>query len=63
MVAGVVVVEDNAKTMVSHIYFEDEPGRRQQTKRVTKAEAIAIAQTIARALTDEVESGVPAAGG
>lgn len=49
-----VVVRDAVGTGLSHIYFEDEPIRRQSVRRVTKAEAIEMAKVIARALTAQV---------
>ncbi len=49
-------VDDAAGRTVSYIYFEDELSRRTQTRRFSKDEARAIAQAIARLLTD-VESG------
>lgn len=58
-----VAVVDAAETIVSYTYYEDEPGRRLQTKRVTKAEAIELAQTIARAVTERLEDEEPNAGG
>ena len=46
------VIDDAAGRAVSYIYFEDELSRRTQTRRYSKDEARAIAQMIARLLTD-----------
>ncbi len=48
-------IDDAAGRTVSYVYFEDELSRRTQTRRFSKDEARAIAQMIARLLTD-VES-------
>ncbi|MGO8738785.1 hypothetical protein [Rhodoblastus sp.] len=48
-------IDDAAGRNVSYIYFENELSRRTQTRRFSKDEARAIAQMIARLLTD-VES-------
>jgi hypothetical protein len=45
-------VDDAAGRTVSYVYFEDELSRRTQTRRYSKDEARAIAQMIARLLTD-----------
>lgn len=53
-VGEAIAVLDAVGSHVSYTYFEDEPIRRQSTKRVTKAEAVEIAQMIARALTESL---------
>lgn len=40
---------------VSWVYFATTPERQQQTRRVSKEEALRIAQITARAVTDAVE--------
>ena len=42
---------DDLGTNLAYVYFEDEPMRRAVVKRVSSADARAIAQAIARALT------------
>lgn len=44
---------DAAGTNLSYLYYENEPIRRQSTKRVTRDEAVEMAKIIARALTAE----------
>ncbi|MBX9933252.1 MAG: hypothetical protein K2Y56_17245 [Methylobacterium sp.] len=60
-VAESVVIKDASGIRLSYIYFEDEPGRRLQMRRVTHAQAIVIAQATVRALTDLIEAGGAAA--
>ncbi len=52
LTAEAFAIEDAAERMVSYTCFEDEPSRRTQTRRFSKDEARAIAQMIARLLTD-----------
>jgi hypothetical protein len=51
MQAESVSVVDRAGTVLSYTYFEDEPGRRRLMHRVSRNEAVRIAQIIARAVT------------
>ncbi|MBB4199518.1 hypothetical protein CCR94_01330 [Rhodoblastus sphagnicola] len=51
---------DAADRAVCHIYFEDEPTRRQAMRLFTEAQARQISQTIARMLTDADGTGVRA---
>ena len=46
-------VEDANGVTLAFVYFEDEPTRRALVKRLSGADAKAVAQTIARALTAE----------
>jgi hypothetical protein len=49
------VVEDANGVVLAYVYFEDEPTRRALVNRLSGADAKAVAQTIARALTVEAE--------
>ena len=49
------IVEDAHGKALAYVYFEDEPTRRALVNRLTSADAKAVAQTIARALTAEAE--------
>ena len=51
------VVEDANGMALAYVYFEDEPTRRALVKRLSSADARAIAQAIARALTAEGDDG------
>ncbi len=44
-------IRDADLTNIAHIYFENEPGRRMQVKRMTEAEAQQVAKQLAKALT------------
>ncbi len=48
-------VEDTNGIALAYVYFEDEPTRRALVKRLSDADAKAIAQAIARALMAEVD--------
>jgi hypothetical protein len=48
-------VEDANGIALTHVYSEDEPTRRTLVTRLSGADAKAVAQTIARALTMEAE--------
>ena len=52
-VGEAIAVLDAAGTNLSCLYYENEPIRRQSTKRVTRDEAVEMAKIIARALTAE----------
>lgn len=61
-VAEAVVVEDAVERALSYVYCEDDPQRRSVTRRVTRADAVVIAQVTARALTEaarNAEKGAP----
>ncbi len=45
-------VEDARGVALAYVYFEDEPSRRGLVNRLSGAHAKAVAQTIARALTE-----------
>lgn len=45
-------VRDAVGTHIAYIYFEDDLTRREQTKRLTQADAEQITKRIARLLTD-----------
>ncbi len=46
------VIEQGNGLALAYIYFEDEPGRRTQTGRMLEADALEVARTIARALSE-----------
>ena len=46
------VVEDAHGKALAYVYFEDEPTRRALVNRLSSADAKAVAQMIARALTE-----------
>ncbi|TLG71833.1 hypothetical protein [Methylocystis sp. B8] len=48
------IVEDANGIALAYVYFEDEPTRRALVNRLSDADAKAVAQTIARALTAQV---------
>jgi hypothetical protein len=50
-------IRDAADRAVCHVYFEDEPARRQAMRRFTEVKLRQIAQTIARMLTDADDAG------
>jgi hypothetical protein len=52
-VGEAIAVLDAAGTNCAYLYYENEPIRRQSTKRVTRDEAVEMAKVIARALTAE----------
>ena len=52
LAAEAYAVEDAAGRALSYTYFDDELSRRTQTRRFSKDEARAVAQMIARLLTD-----------
>ena len=58
-VGEAVAIEDDAGVKLAYVYFEDEPGRREVTRRVTKAEAIALARLMARTLTERASHPSP----
>lgn len=47
-------VEDAGGVALAFVYFEEDPGRRRLANRLSGADAKAVAQTIARALTEAV---------
>jgi hypothetical protein len=47
------VVEDAGGVALAYVYFEEDPGRRGLVNRLSGADAKAVAQTIARALTTD----------
>ncbi len=49
------VVEDAGGVALAFVYFEDDPSRRGLVNRLSGADAKAVAQTIARALTAEAK--------
>ncbi len=49
-------VEDANGVALAYVYFEDDPSRRALVNRLSSADAKAVAQTIARALTAEAHS-------
>ncbi|TLG75167.1 hypothetical protein [Methylocystis sp. B8] len=51
------VVADLNGIALAYVYFEDEPTRRGIAKRLTSDDAKAVAQTIARALTEDAKNG------
>ncbi len=51
------VVQDDLGANLAYVYFEDEPTRRALVKRLSSADAKAVAQTVARALTTEGHDG------
>ena len=51
----VFAVEDANGVALAYVYFEDDPSRRGLVNRLSGADAKAVAQTIARALTAEAE--------
>ena len=46
-----LVIRDDAGRNIAYFYFEDRPELQGSEQRMTKAEAIAVAQTCARALS------------
>lgn len=50
------VVADINGTALAYVYFEDEPSRRGMSNRLSGPDAKAVAQVIARALTEEAKS-------
>lgn len=52
------VVEDANGVALAYVYFEEDPSRRGLVNRLSGADAKAVAQTIARALTMKSESGL-----
>ena len=46
------VVEDATGQALTYVYFEDQESRRVAMRRMTKADALRVAQVTARALTD-----------
>ena len=62
-VAEAYAVEDAIGRAISYTYFERASGQPNVPSRFTKDAAREIAQTIARALTDEAENEEPRAGG
>jgi hypothetical protein len=52
---GSFAVEDTNGLALAYVYFEDEPTRRALVNRLSSADAKAVAQTIARALTEDVK--------
>ena len=51
------IVADMNGVALAYVYFEDEPTRRALTKRLCHDDAKAVAQAIARALTDGAKPG------
>ncbi|HEY8126229.1 MAG TPA: hypothetical protein VIF88_12525 [Methylocystis sp.] len=51
--AEAFVVEDASGVALAYVYFEEDPSRRGLVNRLSGADAKAVAQTIARALTAE----------
>ena len=51
------IVADMNGVALAYVYFEDEPTRRALVKRLSGADAKAVAQAIARALTDGAKPG------
>ncbi len=49
--AEAFVVEDAGGVALAYVYFEEDPSRRGLSNRLSGADAKAVAQTIARALT------------
>ena len=62
-VAEAYAVEDVLGRAISYTYFECAPGQPNVPPRFTKGAARGIAQSIARAMTDEAENEEPRAGG
>ncbi|MGD9545178.1 MAG: hypothetical protein AB7F41_02800 [Methylocystis sp.] len=54
--AAEFVVEDAGGVALAYVYFEEDPGRRRLVNRLSTADAKAVTQTIARALTVSTES-------
>lgn len=54
LAAECFIVEDSAGQALAYVYFEDLESRRIAMRRLTKANALSIAQTTARALTDHI---------
>jgi hypothetical protein len=52
--AEAFVVEDAGGVALAYVYFEEDPSRRGLLNRLSGADAKAVAQTIARALTAAV---------
>lgn len=53
-------ISDAAGIGVAYIYYEDEPGRAASVgKRPTSAQALEIAQVIARAIIERIKAGTP----
>jgi uncharacterized membrane protein len=49
-------VEDANEIALAYVYFEDEPSRRALVKQLRRDDARAVAQAIARALTEAAKS-------
>ena len=49
------VVANLNDVSLAYVYFEDEPTRRRLSGRLSSADAKAVAQTIARALTEDAK--------
>jgi hypothetical protein len=43
-------IQDSAGRELAYVYFENEPGRRSITRRLTEADALEVARTLARSL-------------
>ena len=49
-----VKVVDRGGVVAAYVYVSDDSERRQQTRRLTRAQGIEVARVIARALTDSL---------
>ena len=56
LAAECYIVEDAIGQALTYVYFEDQESRRVAMRRLTKTDALRVAQIAARALTDVVRT-------